>query len=358
MSVKRLAILLLCGPLIAQTARADVFHMAPGLTSLQFVTVGNPGNAPDTRYNNIAVGSVDHVYQMGKYEITAGQYTEFLNAVAKDDPTGLYNPYLSDPSGLFTNGGFVSGGAFGADIQRSGTSPNFSYSVAPDWANRPVNYVSFWDAARFCNWLHNGQPTGPQEPGTTENGAYHDLGDPLLFGLNPGARFFISTQDEWYKAAYHNKSAGLTADYFDYPTSSNSPPTNALPDQGNHANLFDGFGTGNGDTTIGGPYYRTEVGAFANSPSPYGTFDQGGNVWEWIETPYAPFPAYRGLEGGSFINSSDILLASFRGGFDDPANASLNVGFRIATAIPEPSTFVLVVLSGGLIMSFRKRFIA
>ena len=33
---------------------------------------------------------------------------------------------------------------------------------AADWANRPVNYVNFWDAARFANWLHNGQPVGPQ----------------------------------------------------------------------------------------------------------------------------------------------------------------------------------------------------
>ena len=71
-------------------ARADVSHMGPGLTSLEFVTVGNPGNAPDTRYG-ISAGSVDHVYQIGKFEITAGQYTEFLNAVAKDDPNGLYN---------------------------------------------------------------------------------------------------------------------------------------------------------------------------------------------------------------------------------------------------------------------------
>ena len=91
MFTKCLILLSMCGALVAPTAQADVFNMAPGLTSLQFVTVGNPGNAPDTRYNGISVGSVDHVYQIGKYEVTAGQYTEFLNAVAKADPNGLYN---------------------------------------------------------------------------------------------------------------------------------------------------------------------------------------------------------------------------------------------------------------------------
>ena len=68
--------------------------------TVDMVTVGNPGNAPDTRYDptGTGFGSVNHVYQIGKYEVTAGQYTEFLNAVADADPNGLYNTYMSDPS--------------------------------------------------------------------------------------------------------------------------------------------------------------------------------------------------------------------------------------------------------------------
>src|SRR3990172_3000991 len=114
------------------------------------------------------------------------------------------------------------GGSRGANIQRMGSSPNYSYSVASDWANRPVNDVSFWDAARFANWLHNGQPIGEQGPGTTEDGAYHDVGDQSLFGRNPGAKFFIPTEDEWYKAAYHEQSAVPPASYFDFPTGTNA----------------------------------------------------------------------------------------------------------------------------------------
>src|SRR5207245_847392 len=202
-------------------------------------------NAPDTRYNSISVGSVDHVYQIGKYEVTAGQYTEFLNAGANADHNGLYNTAMGDPGGT----------SLGANIQRTGSSPNYIYSVDAEWANRPVNYVSFWDAARFANWLNNGQPTGTQDSGTTEGGSYHDVGNQTLFGRNAGAKFFIPTENEWYKAAYH-KNNGVTGNYWDYPTASNTAPINTLPDPGNHANFYDGFGTGNNGYTIGSPYYR------------------------------------------------------------------------------------------------------
>ena len=326
-------------------ARADVFHMATGLTSLQFVTVGNPGNAPDTRYNSISVGAVDHVYKIGKYEVTAGQYAEFLNAVAKADPFGLYSPAMGDPNVNFQ----------GANILRSGLSPNFSYSVASDWSNRPVNYVSFWDAARFTNWLHNGQPTGPEGPETTESGAYHDIGNDALFGRNAGARFFIPTEDEWYKAAYHKSSARLSASYNNYPTGSNTAPINTLPDPGRHANFFDSYRTGNSGYTIGMPYWRTNVGEYLNSPSPYGTFDQGGNVWEWNETTV--FSIDRGLRGGSFMDLSDNLQASARYFILYPPTYEVSfVGFRVAALVPEPSTGVLAILACGTMWWSRKRF--
>jgi hypothetical protein len=127
------------------------------------VSVGNPGNPGDTRYPSGGVpsfGGVDYTYNIGKYEVTAGQYTEFLNAVAATDTYGLYNTSMGNVPAL------------GANIQRSGSSGSYTYSVAADWADRPVNYVSWGDSARFSNWLHNGQPTGPQGLSTTEDGSY------------------------------------------------------------------------------------------------------------------------------------------------------------------------------------------
>jgi sulfatase modifying factor 1 len=292
--------------------------------NIDFVTVGNPGNAPDMRYNNISVGSVDHVYKIGKYEITAGQYAEFLNAVAKADPNGLYN------SGMGT-------GVFGANTLRSGVSPNFSYSVATDWSNRPVNYLSFWDAARFANWLQNGQPVGAQGPGTTEGGAYHDVGNQSLFGRNVGAKFFVPNEDEWYKAAYYNRSANLGASYFDYPTGSNVAPASELPDPPNAANYYY-----NARDLIGNPYYRTEVGRFMDSPGPYGTFDQGGNVAEWNETASG---SSRILRGGSWASLVTYLSAASRIDYITPTSTYNDVGFRVASLVPEPGTLVLAILA-------------
>ena len=57
-------------------------------------------------------------------------------------------------------------------ITRSGSSPNFSYTVRTNMGNKPVNFVTWLDAARYVNWLHNGKPTGAQGNSTTEQGAY------------------------------------------------------------------------------------------------------------------------------------------------------------------------------------------
>jgi formylglycine-generating enzyme required for sulfatase activity len=245
------------------------------------VPVGNPGNAGELSGQSVPGGSgpdricgaVAYTYNIGKYEVTAGQYTAFLSAVAETDTYGLYNTYMADP----TNNK-------GCNIQRSGSSGSYTYSVASDWANRPVNYVSWGDAARFANWLHNGQPTAAQGLSTTEDGAYFLNGatsDAALMAVTREAdwKWAITSEDEWYKAAYH-KNDGMTGHYFDYPTGSDSIPSNVLgnpTDPGNNATFW------NNGYTIGSPYYRTEVGDHENSDSPYGTFDQGGNVWEWNE---------------------------------------------------------------------------
>jgi len=72
---------------------------------------------------------VDYVYQIGKYEVTNAQYIEFLNAVAETDTYGLYSTNMWS-------------------IERSGSSGSYTYTVAADRADRPVNHVSWGDAAR------------------------------------------------------------------------------------------------------------------------------------------------------------------------------------------------------------------
>ncbi len=172
--------------------------------TIDWVTVGDPGNPADTATNcsgpdgtgSAPCGSVGKSYRISKFEVTNAQYAEFLNAKAADDPLGLYNVNMD----FSAQGG----------ITRAGSSGSFTYSVKSGFENKLVNFVSFFDSVRFTNWLNNGQ--------------------------------------------------------------------------------------GSGDT---------ETGAYTGSASPNGTFDQGGNVWEWNEE-IVSF-SNRGIRG--WLGSASVLAA-------------------------------------------------
>ena len=304
---------------------------------IETVPVGNPGNANDT--HGAGYGSVDYRYEIGKYEVTTGEYTEFLNAVAATDPYGLYSTRMSSSEQV-------------CRIERSGSPGSYSYSVARDRKDRPVNYVSWGDAARFANWLHNGQPTGAQDLSTTEDGAYYLNGATSATALTAVTRqsdaiWFIPTEDEWYKAAYYD---GVAEVYYDFATGTNDKPSDVLidPDPGNNANY-----NGANGYTIGSPYWMTITGAFENSESPYGTFDQNGNVSEWTETAYGA--ETRVLRGGSW-DLSYHPLAAFERSATSADYDPIRSGFRVAT-IPEPDSITLLVcgLIAGLICWRRRK---
>jgi hypothetical protein len=85
-------------------------------------------------------------------------------------------------------------------ITQSGSSGSFSYSVKTGFADKPVNFVSFYDSLRFANWLENGQPTGAQGNATTEDGAYTITAAGILANSitrNSGATIFLTSEDEW-----------------------------------------------------------------------------------------------------------------------------------------------------------------
>ena len=301
------AAMLIAGSAQAQTS---VFNMGgtrdpvtgtwTGAASLEFVTVGNPGNYP-AAYGPVGPGfaghgSVDYVYQMGKYDVTVGQYCQFLNAVATtSDPYGLYN------TGMAADIPTVA-------ITQSGSSGNYTYSVTGSYsqaANCPIFDVSWGDAARFCNWLQNGQPVGSEGAGTTETGAYTLNGDTtnlLTETRNAGAAYFIPSLDEWTKAAYYN---GGTSSYWYYPTQSRAKPSNILSAAGtNNANFYDS--SQGGTNVYTDPVnYLTPVGAFAGSPGPYGTYDMGGDAWQWSETVF-----YGNLGQGAIVLAAVATTAN------------------------------------------------
>ena len=308
---------------------------APPL-AMEIVSVGNPGNAGDPIQFQGVFGAVDYVFSIAKYEVTAGQYAAFLAAVAASDPHLLYD------TRMWTH-------AQGCKIERTGSAGSYAYSVASDWANRPVNLVSWGDAARFANWLHNGQPTGAQDATTTEDGSYFLNGKMSDFELEtvvrePDATWVIPTENEWYKAAYH-KNDGASGNYFTFPTASNSAAiSNDLidPDPGHNAT----YQRPGPDFTIGAPYYRTEVGAHENSESPYGTFDQGGNVLEFNET--VPETDIRGIRGGSWFWGD---VSKFTRPVDMHSSDEFSdLGFRVAN-LAGPGEAVPALSAPGLVVT-------
>jgi hypothetical protein len=273
--------------------------------TLDWVTVGNAGNAADST----GFGAVGYNYQIGKYEVTNAQYGAFLNAKAATDNYGLYNTNMSS-----------------SGITRSGSSGSFTYSVTEALANRPVVHVSWYDAARFANWLANGQGSGDTETGSyTLSGATSGN-----FTANAGAQVYIPTENEWYKAAYYN---GANSTYSLYPNGQNTITT----------------ADANYNRSVGS---STNVGTYSSDPSFYGTFDQGGNVWEWND---AVIGSARGLRGSAwYFDGASYLASTYRYSNASPSDEVDLIGFRLAS-VPEPSSMVLAILASGVMLTRRRR---
>jgi hypothetical protein len=187
--------------------------------------------------------------------------------------------------------------------------------------------VSFYDALRFVNWLENGQPTGVQDASTTEDGTYTMIVEDYttesgpVIERNPGAFYFLPNEDEWYKAAYYDTDSTT---YFGYPAGSDVQTVCDLP--GATANTAN-CGEEVGDLTV--------VGSYTGSPSPNGTFDQGGNVWEWNESRIFAATA-RGQRGGPFNRGAKMLGRYWRPTDRDPILEEANMGFRVASLSAGP----------------------
>ena len=315
--------------------------------TIDMVTVGNPGNVNDPATGNL-YGGVAYDYQIGKYNVTIGQYTAFLNAVAATDTHSLYSEYMA--TNLNTAG-----------ISRAGSSGSYTYSVinnGGDSSNRPITFVSWLDSARFANWMANGQPTGAQSSTTTENGAYNVSGAtsgdaPAKNVTNPNTgaapAFYIPTENEWYKAAYYSPTKGGNGGYYTYATQSDTAPGNLVSSGANQANYFNGvYSVTQSSIYSPSQNYLTDVGAFTNSASFYGTFDQGGNVYEWNDLD-GTTGLFRGLRGGGWGDVAAVTSSSAGGKTETYLKWELeNVIFtgysvRLASpvAVPEPSTWVM-----------------
>jgi autotransporter-associated beta strand protein len=320
------------------TARSD------GQTvNYSLVTVGNAGNSNDFT----GFGGIPYSYRIGTYDVTIGQYVAFLNATARSDPYGLFSSAMSNNLAI-------------AGVARGGSAGNYTYSAMSNGGssvNRPITYVSWFDAARFANWMSNGQPAGAPGPTTTENGAYALNGatsgaalERNVFNPNTSSppTFYLPLEDEHYKAAYYSPVLRSgSGGYWKYATQSNVTPGNTIGATANQANWcvnsvgFSVTKSGNYSFTQN---YLTDVGAFTGSYSYYGTYDQGGLVYQWNDLDGVPMAA-RGLRGGNwYYNSAFDMEGGYRI-MNAPTAEYATIGFRLAS--PAPYQTVLHIATGS-----------
>ena len=295
-----------------------------GVISLDWAIVGDVGNSAE--WSGLAgggsgpsraCGAVDYIYKISATEVTNLEYCSFLNAVAADDPNDLY--FWAMAGGIATDVG---------GIERHGVSGSYTYTLRPGREHRPVSMVNFFDALRFANWLHNGQPVGAQDATTTEDGAYDmSLGNVVV--RKPDAQAFLTSEDEWYKAAYYDPAI---SGYWLYATQSDDPPK---PEDPPGTDMADGSANFAFLGYVDPVYFATEVGAYTFKPSTsaWGTWDQAGNMWEWTETDMAGGTGEtRNIRGGSFdCDVLPCLRANYRTMGTAGSHYSA-IGFRVGAA--------------------------
>ena len=288
------------------TARLPAyFRVLQDSVFTRWVTVGNPHNVAD----GTGYGAVNYSFHMGKFEVDNEQYTDFLNAV--------------DPGGSNTN---LYNGSMGSDLRGgitklSSNPSGTKYIVKTNMMHKPVIYVSFFDACRFCNG---------QGSGSTETGAYDLTGTTpanTAVTRSPFARYFLPNEDEWYKAAYYS---GANA-YYLYPTHANTAPVqtgcnsngdlNVTDDNIANYNFTADWNSLDGNvTTVGSGGLSAE--------SPYGCADMAGNVYEWNETIVETNS--RCIRGGSWLSPESQLRSTFRYNLTPSLDVD-TVGFRVAS---------------------------
>lgn len=296
--------------------------------TIDFNAVNNVGN---TAHPTTGYGSVSYLFSISKYETTNSQYAEFLNKVDANgsNPNGVYQASVVGGSGT----------SFNPITFNPAAAAGSKYSVAVSEAAKPTVFVNWFSAARFANWLNNGQQANAA---SMEDGSYTLNGrtSGAVAARNPGAQVVLPNVNEWTKAAFYNGSTmnWRTYPYKGGPSSFPTPVTSGTGVAG--ANVAN-YGAPQGASTG-----LTDVALYASSPTWYQMYDAFGNAGEFVETA-APTSTDRAmllgstwkLDSASYANwtsSTAINNSWLTSRFND------SVGFRVAAvAVPEPATMVL-----------------
>jgi hypothetical protein len=322
-----------------------------------FVTVGAPGNRSwlphERRFQNGGDpnliddrGRVDYEYRILRTEVIQPQYVDFVRA---------FRPFwlsIEDRPGPTVE----SGSPVDSDFTSRGISIFGGFAVDPRYDNSAVT-ISWRNAARYTNWLHNGAPTDEASLtwDTFHTGAYtftdesfasNVYGNPVT--RNEGARFWLPGLDELLKAAYYdpNRYGEGEEGYWLYPHSSNQEPIVGPPGTGDV-----GPTDLDGDGVVAG-WERLASGLRPGTVSPWGLLDVLGTEDEWVETPYGVAT----IDGELLQSGSRLLVGDLFAEIDNwGRSTSTGIGFtfRLATVVPSPAGATMIGL--GAVFATRRR---
>ena len=294
---------------IQSSAQADTFGTSGNEFTINFVNIGNAGNAADTT----SYGAVPYEYRASTYEITQ-------DAINKATASGMTN-----------------------------------VTAGPWTGNQPAANLNWYEAAAFVNFLNTSSgKTAAYDlswSGTAWSMALWSSEQAWTAGgtnlyRNKDAFYFLPSENEWYKAAYY-KGGGTNAGYWLYPTASSSEPTS----------VTSGTSAGTAVYRNNNPDSAPAIVNSAGGLSPYGTMGQGGNVWEWNESALdgtnSSSSEFRVFRGGNWGSAAGNLRPSSRES-DDPLQQGVYLGFRVAS-VPEPSTYALLLMTGAGWLLWKRR---
>ena len=294
------------------SAHADTFGSGSNIFEIEFVNIGNPGNPNDDIVRR-TFGSVGYDFRMAKYEISESM----MDVANSNGDLGIsYFPF-----------------------RQGGWGPN-----------KPVSGLSWLDAAGFVNWLNSStghtpaykfSPNGTFQLWQLEDAGY-DSENPYRNRLS---RYFLPSLDEWYKAAFYDPDV---EDYYAYATGSDTVPSP----------VSEGTDSGTAVYLLGNAEGPADI-AQAGGLSPYGTMAQNGNIHELLETEFdlindSALPSVQMMVRGGMYVSQDYVLTSTWQSFVSRDFKSNSSGFRVASIIPEPTTYTLALVALCLAMSRRQ----
>ena len=245
---------------------------------------------------------IPRTFSLATTEVTNEQYSRFLTAVP--DYAAVWN----------------------AETARFGNPPRYAeYSRTPD---SPQVAVSWYDAARYCNWLSE-QAGIPKQQWVYPDAITPDHGIVLPPDYLHRVGYRLPTEAEWEYAA---RAGTGTSRHF-----------------GDDDAVLPKYVWFEGNTNRSRAYPVSQL-----LPNQWGLFDMLGNVWEWTFDVRRPYPSAdtttedtedlaslqisndvaRTRRGGSFSYESSTARSAHRGDLTYfPNQTRDNVGFRVARTV-------------------------